>query len=70
MYDQAFTKITESGEKVNEAKKSWEGAARLYGEDDEYFKTKTSEDFFKNIYTFVETVKKAEKSVQLKNKFN
>lgn len=43
----------------------WEDTARFYGEDNEYFKTKNSEDFFKNLFVFNEAVKKAEKSANL-----
>lgn len=47
---------------IQNAKREWEETARFFGEDDEYFKNKTSEDFFKGIFTFIEAVRKAEKS--------
>lgn len=56
------SQLQECHTNVQQAKKEWEETARFFGEDDEYFKVKTSEDFFKSVFTFNEAVRKAEKS--------
>ena len=43
--------------------KTFSDTAHFFGEDDDYLKTKSSEDFFKTVYSFSELVKKNRRDI-------
>lgn len=68
-YDESSKKCLEIDRLVQDTKNEYEQTARFYGEDDNFFKHKTSDEFFRNIFNFVDAVRKAEKSANLQNKY-